>query len=657
MTESDIVRLELGTELVPAGGPYSFIDNFNRVQSTLIRAGLPMSDSNLVLGTATSTGKTISSELFIHPTLRTGRKILYVAPMKALVSEKMDEWGERFKNHRVSILTGDFRGEASVMDDRLRDSDIVVMTTEMMDSQSRRAHRILDHWMRDVGLIVMDEGHIIGSESRGVPGEMGITRTCSLNPDNPPRIVILSATLPNADDFTGWLVRLNGKKTYSLNNAWRPVKLRWEFQPILAGAYAQSRNEMVRKTVALAQSKPDEKFLCFVHEKKTGHNLSKALEKAGINTEFHRADLSAVKRADIESRFKDRNSDLRVIIATSTLAWGCNLPAKNVVILGVTRGISPVDAADIIQMSGRSGRLGIDDSGTCYMMCPAGEISPWTRKVQNSPPVKSALLDERHLRFQILAEIDIGILNHPDDLPPWFDKTLVGRQVDYPEDHFFKAIERLVEMGMLTVKDDQLVVTPLGKVGTSLYFTPDDVYHWYKFMQANKKIETDTQIACLLGSTPSMRQTYVAQEFKGTVPLFLRACQKEGTVHRTVHPFTPYAVWMHLKGEAADQFALKFHLQNMIKDMDRLGHALSRISKISGVPLADDIVVRMKHGIPKRLAFLCSIPGIGPKKAFLMYTAGITDPKALERTDRAVLVNCLGSTTADKVLRHLGRGQ
>lgn len=341
--------------------------------------------------------------------------------------------------------------------------------------------------------------------------------------------------------------------------------------------------------------------------------------------------------------------------ANNILTHNCNLPAKNVIILGVTRGISPVDVADIVQMSGRSGRLGIDDSGTCYLLCPAGDISKWARKVQNSPPVKSALLNEYHLRFQILAEIDIGTLTHPDDIPEWFNKTLVGNQVEYPENHFQSALEKLIQMGMLTIENDQLIVTPLGKVGTNLYFTPDDVYHWYKFMKANRSIGTNTQIACLIGNTPSLMQKFVPTEFKDTVSFLYKECGKEGTIHRTVHPFTSYALWMHLKGEAADQFALKFHIHNIIKDADRIFSAINMISNLAKVSVSDDALTRLKHGIPKNLAFLCNIPGIGPKKAFMMYTAGIINPDALKIVDEATLINCLGSVTAKKVIKHIGK--
>jgi replicative superfamily II helicase len=102
-----IQKLTLDDIEIPAVSPYTFLDKFNRVQSTIIANGLPTEDCNLVLGTATSTGKTISAELFIYATLPTKKKTLYVAPMKSLVREKFDEWQNRFGKDNVAILTGD----------------------------------------------------------------------------------------------------------------------------------------------------------------------------------------------------------------------------------------------------------------------------------------------------------------------------------------------------------------------------------------------------------------------------------------------------------------------------------------------------------------------------------------------------------------------
>ena len=106
----------------------------------------------------------------------------------------------------------------------------------------------------------------------------------------------------------------------------------------------------------MAPEREHEKCLLFVHDKTTGKELVRQLRGEGVVTEFHNADAPKDTRKRIESEFKDPMGKIRVLVATSTLAWGVNVPAKNAIIVGTTRGINQVDLADIHQMAGRAGR-------------------------------------------------------------------------------------------------------------------------------------------------------------------------------------------------------------------------------------------------------------------------------------------------------------
>lgn len=646
----NIQPLTLDTELIPAVHPYLHLGHFNRVQSTLIRAGVPFGETNLVLGTKTSTGKTISAELFIHHELHCGRRVIYAAPMKALVNEKYNEWRELFPAHKVAILTGDFRNKSTSNEQELYKADIVVLTTEMLDSQTRGASRKdKPHWMHDIGLCILDEGHIIGSLERGVPGELGILRLARISKS---RIVILSATLPNADEFAKWLYSINGLKTYVLNSDWRPVELEWKLVPIGQRSYNPSRVEMRSKAIRLIKSKPDEKFLVFAHEKKTGHTLLEELNKEGIESEFHRADLNVGDRTAIEDSFKSKQG-LRVIVATTTLAWGVNLPAKNVIIMGTHRGLSKMDPADIIQMGGRAGRMGIDDKGTCYLMCHTADTYKWTKQINSSPRVESSLLDEVQLRFQLLAEIGSGVVDKPDKLRGWFANTLAGHQLEYPSEHLDKALNDLMKMGMLDVTDEGLFrVTPMGRVSTSLYIKPDDVYHWYRTMKTNGRIETDTQIAVLM-STPTTIYKYTPAEYKDVVHLFSREATKEKTIHNSSFLFSPYAIWRHLKGDTHSNQGLAFYVKAMVDDAERNVSAINILANILGIQVTKDLEARVRYGVPRQVAFLCDLPDIGAKRAFLLYRAGFTSTDKLAMADQAFLVSCLGPKIGNKLYAHI----
>jgi intein/homing endonuclease/ssDNA-binding Zn-finger/Zn-ribbon topoisomerase 1 len=108
---------------------------FNRVQSTILKHGYWHQDCNLVLGTATSTGKTISAELFVWETLKVHKKkICYVSPLKALTLEKFNDWTKSFgQDYKICILTGDFVLTETKAKE-LNEADIICCTSEMTDS-------------------------------------------------------------------------------------------------------------------------------------------------------------------------------------------------------------------------------------------------------------------------------------------------------------------------------------------------------------------------------------------------------------------------------------------------------------------------------------------------------------------------------------------
>lgn len=330
--------------------------HFNRVQSTLLTHNVHRNDVNLVLGTATSSGKTVSAELCMARTLAKGDKVVYVSPLRALTQEKYEEWSETFgDDYDIGIMTGDYQ----LTDARAREvnhSDILCVTSEMLDSRTRKYGSEKSAWIDDVRLVVVDESHIIGT-ARGHAVEAGLMRFTNLNPKA--RILFMSATMPNVMDFAKWLTVLNGKKTEVINSPWRPTPLTWHFpQYMEQGDYRRNQHAKIQEAVnaVIAPEREHEKCLLFVHDKTTGKELVRQLRGEGVVTEFHNADAPKETRKRIESEFKDPLGKIRVLVATSTLAWGVNVPAKNAIIVGTTRGINPVDLADIHQMAGRAGR-------------------------------------------------------------------------------------------------------------------------------------------------------------------------------------------------------------------------------------------------------------------------------------------------------------
>lgn len=182
-------------------------------------------DANLVLSLPTSAGKTRIAELCILACLATRKRVVFVTPLRALSAQTEIGLRRTFAplGKTVSSLYGSIGANGTDVD-ALRSRDIVVATPEKLDFALRSDPSLLD----DVGLVVLDEGHMIGLGEREVRYEAQIQRLLHRSDAMRRRIVCLSAILPEGDqleDFAAWLTR--DKADGLIKNDWRPTRLRF----------------------------------------------------------------------------------------------------------------------------------------------------------------------------------------------------------------------------------------------------------------------------------------------------------------------------------------------------------------------------------------------------------------------------------------------
>ena len=182
-------------------------------------------DSNLVLSLPTSAGKTRIAELCILACLAVGKRVVFVTPLRALSAQTEVSLRRTFGalGKTVSSLYGSI-GVSGGDVDTLKSRDIVVSTPEKLDFALRSDPTLLD----DVGLVVLDEGHMIGLGEREVRYEAQIQRLLRRSDAVSRRIVCLSAILPDGEqlvDFTAWLT--SDKSEGLIKNDWRPTRLRF----------------------------------------------------------------------------------------------------------------------------------------------------------------------------------------------------------------------------------------------------------------------------------------------------------------------------------------------------------------------------------------------------------------------------------------------
>ena len=164
---------------------------------------------SVLVAAPTGSGKTVVGEFAVHLALAEGRKCFYTTPIKALSNQKFSDLVRTYGASRVGLLTGDnsLNGEAPV----------VVMTTEVLRNMLYAGSSTLD----DLGYVVMDEVHYLSDRFRGAVWEEVI-----LHLPEAVRLVSLSATVSNAEEFGEWLGEVRGDTAVVVEEH-RPVPL-WQ---------------------------------------------------------------------------------------------------------------------------------------------------------------------------------------------------------------------------------------------------------------------------------------------------------------------------------------------------------------------------------------------------------------------------------------------
>jgi len=167
------------------------------------------SGSGVLVCAPTGAGKTVVGEFAVHKALQEGRKAFYTTPIKALSNQKYRDLCQRYGSAKVGLLTGDnaINGDAPV----------VVMTTEVLRNMLYADSPALT----DLGYVVMDEVHYLADRFRGAVWEEVIIHL----PEHV-RLVSLSATVSNAEEFADWLVTVRGDTEVVVSEV-RPIPL-WQ---------------------------------------------------------------------------------------------------------------------------------------------------------------------------------------------------------------------------------------------------------------------------------------------------------------------------------------------------------------------------------------------------------------------------------------------
>src|ERR1039457_2619787 len=189
---------------------YDFaFDDFQVAACGALSAG-----DGVLVAAPTGSGKTVIGEYAVHLALAQGRKCFYTTPIKALSNQKYADLVRRYDSQTVGLLTGDNSINSG--------APVVVMTTEVLRNMLYTGSTAL----AGLGYVVLDEVHYLADRSRGAVWEEVIIHL----PESV-RVVALSATVSNAEEFGEWLDQVRGGTSVIVDEH-RPVPL---WQHVLAG--------------------------------------------------------------------------------------------------------------------------------------------------------------------------------------------------------------------------------------------------------------------------------------------------------------------------------------------------------------------------------------------------------------------------------------
>jgi superfamily II RNA helicase len=396
-------------------------------------------DQSVIVSAPTGSGKTLVAEFAIHAALAEGKRIAYTTPLKALSNQKFGDFTRAYGEARVGILTGDVKVNPH--------APVVVMTTEIL------RNALYGSGLDNLKYIVLDECHYMGDEGRGTVWEEIIVAA-----PKDVLLVGLSATVANVKEIADWISIVH-RPIVAIYHPHRPVPLhyciadlagdihdvaevrrgraqvigdesrgpsdrgRWytrrvvdptvmidaleerRWLPAIYFIFSRAGCERAMQDV-LAEGRP---LITSTEQREVDLAINAAIAESPavgestlsqsvfqglrVGVAMHHAGILPALKRLIETLFE--RGLCKVVFATETMSLGIHMPARAVVLQGVTkrsdRGFRSLTHNELTQMAGRAGRRGIDPEGQCVIALDARDgLEDILKVVDGSPePIES----------------------------------------------------------------------------------------------------------------------------------------------------------------------------------------------------------------------------------------------------------------------------
>ncbi|WP_405297136.1 DUF5814 domain-containing protein [Methanobrevibacter sp.] len=433
------------------------------VQYLAIKEGL-LKGEDLLVVSATGSGKTLVGELAGITQALKGKKFVFLTPLVALANQKYRDFKKKYSKLglKVAIKVGRNRvkakGELNLPDSDVSKADIVVATYEGIDYLLRNGN---SNSLSNLGVVLIDEIHMIDDEDRGTRLNGLIKRLKHLYPKT--QIIGLSATVKNpdflADEFNMKLVEYSE----------RPVPL--ERHLVYVRNEAQKRHIMQRLVKREFNTKSKKGYrgqtIIFTNSRRKTHQIANFLNNKHINAHAYHAGLSYYKKEKIEKDFD--KGRISCVVTTAALAAGVDFPASQVIFDSLVMGNKWINPNEFAQMLGRAGRPSYHDRGIVYLLPEVGNDFAGESEEAMALDLLESNSDDVYIEYdeessyeQILADISSTSIQSTNELNKFY------KNIDVPISIKI-AVDEMEDLGLINRSANRLEVTRYGRA-TSVSF-------------------------------------------------------------------------------------------------------------------------------------------------------------------------------------------
>lgn len=715
----------------------AWVDRFptlNDLQLEAINEHELLQGASLFVAAPTSSGKTFLGELASAQALLDHRKVAYLAPYRAIVTEKADEFEALYRDRlgfRVRRASGDWRDDTPSI--RAGKFDLGVFTFEAFLGTILRDPVILDQ----LGVVVLDEAHFIADPQRGIVVELILTalrqareRGASL------QILLLSAVIGDTNGLERWLgcrlLRTDQRPVPLVEGVLTPDGV-YRFRSDdgregeerliapLSGRGARAKDFLIPLSRDLAGR--GEKLVVFRSGRGTASGSAGYLAReaglpaAQVGSEipqddmssrtrelrnalgggvaFHTSDLSLTERSIVEEAFRDPGSGLDVLVATTTLAAGVNLPASTVVI-PETSFPGPTGRAFSVgeykNMVGRAGRLGQRESGRSVLLAETRREAAnlFERYVLGQPEDVRSSFEERDLGTWVIKLLARVRAVERTAVGPLLSSTFGGwlREREDPSwtsrlaQEIALLIESFIGAGLLEEEGSHVRLTQLGAASGAASFDLGSALALLEMLGGDAGwIDRPERLAIAIQALPALDEGYTPMHSRGepdrqrelsyqsSVPHALLARGTYDPRQRNARAKRALVVEAWLRGDAIEAIEAAYSVHPSYGGLragdirsiaDRTRYHLASALTIAAIASPDRsfsgedgmaFLRRLDLGVPEAwIALIERFPGLsrGECRALQAAQAGPAE------SDAAWLARVIGQTRCDEILETEG---